>query len=177
MFLSNGRASPVRIVTLARAVLVMVTILSRMANVRTSSFTVRIPVWNRSELTLRSVGLSGILLPVLCEQGWSVAYQCVRRVHLLLLRGVLGVVHSGHSGCSLESCAYGRVLALLVFPFMSTVLGLWRCAYRWTRPSGGGRWGPSLRDSRGAFWVTHKCDQFFQVIGVIPWIWCFICLP
>ena len=53
-------------VMLARATLAMVTFLSWMANVRTSFFTVRIPVWNRSGLTLRSVGSSGTLLPVLC---------------------------------------------------------------------------------------------------------------
>ena len=41
---------------LARATLVMVTFLSWMANVRTSFFTVQIPLWNRSGLTLRSVG-------------------------------------------------------------------------------------------------------------------------
>ena len=57
---------------------------SWMANARTSSFTVRIPVWNRSGLTLRSVGLSCILFPVLCEQDRSAFYQRVRRVHLLL---------------------------------------------------------------------------------------------
>ena len=60
---------------------------SWMANVRTSSFIVRIPVWNRSGLTLRAVGLSGILLPVHCVQGRCVAYRRVRRVHLLLLQG------------------------------------------------------------------------------------------
>ena len=43
--LKNGRASPVWTVVLARATLVMVTFLSWMSNVRTSFFTVRIPVW------------------------------------------------------------------------------------------------------------------------------------
>ena len=33
-----------------------------------------------------------------------------------------------------------EVLALLVFPLMSAGIGLWRCAYRWTRPSGRVRW-------------------------------------
>ena len=70
--------------------------------------------------------------------------------------------------CSLESLCIWRVLALLGFPLMSTVLGLRRCAYHWTRPSGGGRWGHSLRDSRGAFWVAHECSQFFQGHGSTP---------
>ena len=52
----------------SRAALAMVTFLSWMANVRTSLCTVRIPVWIRSGLTLRSVGLSSTLLPVLCGQ-------------------------------------------------------------------------------------------------------------
>ena len=75
-----------------------------MAKIRTSFC----PVWNRSGLTLRSVGSNGILLPVLCVQEWCVAHRRVRRVHLLLLREVLGWYIFGHSGCSIESCAYGR---------------------------------------------------------------------
>ena len=39
------------------------------ANVRTSFFTVRIPVWNRSGFMLRSVGSGSILLPALFELG------------------------------------------------------------------------------------------------------------
>ena len=35
----------------------------------------------------------------------------------------------------------GEVPALLVFLLMSTRIGLRRCAYRRTRPLGGGRWG------------------------------------
>ena len=63
-------------------------ILVWMANVKTSFLAARIPVWNRSGLTLRSVGSSAILLPVHCVQERCVAFRRVRRVHLLLLRGV-----------------------------------------------------------------------------------------
>ena len=66
--LQMERQCPVRTVKLTRAVLAIVTFLSWMANVRTSFFTVRITVWNRSGLTLRSVGSGNILLPVPCGQ-------------------------------------------------------------------------------------------------------------
>ena len=56
-------------VKLACVALAMVTFLSWMANVRTSFFIVRIPVWNGSGLTLRSVGSGNILPPVTCGQG------------------------------------------------------------------------------------------------------------
>ena len=65
---SNGRASPVRTVKLARAVLVMVTF-SWMANLRTSFFTVLILAWNTNGLTSRSVGSgnrSGVLFADVC---------------------------------------------------------------------------------------------------------------
>ena len=52
-----------------------------------------------------------------CASRTGVVCCLPTRVHLLLLGGVLGVVHFGHSGCSLESCAYG---------------GCWRC---WFFPS------------------------------------------
>ena len=61
---SSGRASPVRTVKLTRAGLTMVIFWSWMVNVRTSSFIVRIPVWSRSGLTLRSDGSNNILLPI-----------------------------------------------------------------------------------------------------------------
>ena len=64
----------------------------------------------------------------------------------------------GHSGCSLQSCANGGgALALLVLHRMCSGPGLRRCAYRWTRPSGGGRWGHYLRDPRGVHWFAQKC--------------------
>ena len=47
------------------------------------------------------------------------------------------------------------VLALLVFPLMSTGLGLRWCAYRWTRPVGGGRWG-IICVTLGEFTGLHK---------------------
>ena len=49
-----------------------------------------------------------------------------------------------------------RVLALLVFPLMSAGFGLRRCANRWIRPVGGGRWGHYLRDPRGVHWFAQK---------------------
>ena len=66
-------------------------------------------------------------------------------------------------------CIFG-VLALLVFPLMSTGLGLRRCAYRWTRPSGGGRWSiPCV--TLGEFSGLHKSVlSFFRVMGVILWL-------
>ena len=97
--LFKWKASTVRTVKLARAALVMVTSLSWMANVKTSFFTVRIPVWNRSGLTLRSVGSDNMLLPVPCGQ---------RRFRPLLLRRLWGMTVLGLSWCSLEPCAYGR---------------------------------------------------------------------
>ena len=156
---------------LARAVLVMVTFLSWVANVRTSVFTVRIPVWNRSGLTLRSVGSSGILLPVPFlrqVQKWCVAYRRVRRVHLLLLRRVLEVVHFGVWLLLGVLCIW-RVLALLVFHLMYTGLGLRRCAYRQTRPVVGGRWGAFY--SRGAVWFAQYCAFCcFQGNGMVPYM-------
>ena len=174
MRLSDRRASLVRTVKLALAGLVMLTFLFWMANVKTSFFTARIPVRNRSGLTLRSVGSSGILLPVLCVQGWCVAYRRVRIEYLLLLRR--GWCIFGTLGVPWSPCAYGEVLALLVFPLMSTILGLWRCAYHWTRALGEGRWGHSLRDSRGVSWVAQKCARFFFQDGgsgpicVVPYV-------
>ena len=50
-----------------------------------------------------------------------------------------------------------RVLALLVFPLMSTGLGLRRCAYRWTRFWAEVAGGHSLRDPRGVHCVAQKC--------------------
>ena len=64
-----------------------------------------------------------------------------------------------------------EMLALLVFPFMSTRLGLRACAYRWTRKLGGGRRGHFLRDPRGVHWFARKCAQLFRLMGVIPLMW------
>ena len=64
-----------------------------------------------------------------------------------------------------------EVLALLVFLLMSTGLGLRRCAYRWTRPLGGGRWGHYLRDPRG----QKTAPYVIMVMEVIPFMQCCIC--
>ena len=147
--------------------LVMVTSWSWMSNARTSSFTVRIPVWNRSGSTLRSVGLSGILLPVLCVQEWCAVYRRVRRVHLLLLRGVLGMVHFGHSGCSLGSCAHGRCWLCLFFPSCLPDSG-----YGGVPIAGHALWaevgGGILCVTLGEFTGLHKS---------VPWMWCHMCQP
>ena len=105
---SNGRASPVRTAKLACAVFAIVTFLSWMANVRTSFFTVRILVWNRNGLTLRSVGSDNMPVLVPCGQGWHVVCQRVRRVRQFLFRGSWEMVVFGLFGYSLEPCACGR---------------------------------------------------------------------
>ena len=46
-------------------------------------------------MTLRFVGSGSILFPVFCGQGQCVVCQRVRRVHLLLLRGLLGTALLG----------------------------------------------------------------------------------
>ena len=126
------------------------------------------PGLERSGKTLRSFALSSILLPVHYVQGWCAAYQRVRRVHLLLLRGGWGEWHFfWHTGGSLGSCVFGEVLALLVFPLMYTGLGLRRCAYRWTRPSGGGRLGHYLRDSRGVGRYAQKRAILGMMCGIL----------
>ena len=177
---SDGRASPVRTVKLARAGLAM-TPLSRMPNVRTSFFTVRIPVWNRSGLTLRSVGSGNMLLPVPCGQEQCVVCQRVCRVHLLLLREVLGLALCWAFWVSLEPCAYRRErrregTRSASLPLMCTGQGLRRCAYHWTRPLGGGRWEHYLHDPRGAHWFVQKCassghgdgrDSIFAMLCVL----------
>ena len=87
-----------------------------------------------------------------CAQGSSAAVQ-----------GVLGVVHFGHSGAPWSLVHMGGA-GFAGFPLMYTGLGLRRCAYRWTRPSGGGRWGHSLRNSRGAVWFA-QCCAFYCLQG------------
>ena len=42
-------------------------------------------------------------------------------------------------------------------PHMSTGSGLRRCAYRCTRPLGGGRWGHYLRGPMGVHRFLHRC--------------------
>ena len=57
--------SPVPMMKDTCAALAMVTFLSWMANVRMSSFIVRIPAGNKNGSTLRSVGSNNMFLPVL----------------------------------------------------------------------------------------------------------------
>ena len=105
---SNGRASPVRTVMLARAGFIMVIFWLWMVNARTSFFTARILAWNRNGLTLRSAGSSGMLPPVLFSgQGWCAVSQRVRRVHPFLLQSLWGTALWGFSVCSQGHCSYG----------------------------------------------------------------------
>ena len=62
---------------------------------------------------------------------------------------------------SLEPCAYGGVLAWPVYLFMCTGAGLRRCAFRWTRPLGGGRWRHDFRNLRGVCWAARKTASYF----------------
>ena len=152
MRLSNGRASPVRTVMLTRAVLAMVTFSSWMVNVRTSIFTVRIPVWNRNGLTLRSVGSSGILLLVHCVRERCVAHRRVRRVLGVLCIWVCLLCLSFPS--CLQDSGYGGV------PITGHAL--------WAEVGGG-----IICVTLGKSSVVHKnALGFFGVMGVIPVIWC-----
>ena len=60
---------------------------------------------------------------------------------------------------------YIGVLALPVYTLMCAGLGLRRCAYRSTRPLGGGRWGHHLRDPRGVHWFAQKCASCIRCNG------------
>ena len=58
-----------------------------------------------------------------------------------------------------------KVLTLLILPLISAGLGLRRCHYRWTRPSGGGRWGHYLCDLWGVHWCAQRCALSVQEVG------------
>ena len=73
------------------------------------------------------------------------------------------------SGCSERFCAYGvrggeGTQALSLHPHLYRV-GLRKCAYRRTRPLGGGRRGHHLRDLRGVHWCAQKFARYFLVNG------------
>ena len=191
-FGSQGRTGPVRTVKLVRAVLLMVTFRSWMANVRTRSFAAQIPVWNRSGLTLRAIGLSSILFLVHRGQELCAVHQRVRRVHLLLLwrgggRG-WGWRFWGNLGAP-WSLVHTEGAGFASFLLVSTGLGLRRCAYRWTLRVGGGRWGHYLRDPWGLHWFAQKSasddhgdgsnSMFFNAVcaslsetAQSPWLFC-----
>ena len=75
-------------------------------------------------------------------------------------------------------CIWG-VLTLRVLPFISTGLGLRRCAYRWTRPLGRAWRGHSLRDSRGVVWFAQNCacccfqGHGSDPVGKVPYLLAF----
>ena len=65
---------------------------------------------------------------------------------------------------------------------MCTGLGLRRCAYRWTRPLVGGRWGHYLRDPRGVHWFAQECASCIlgdrsNSIYVMPYLLAFAGQP
>ena len=72
----------------------------------------------------------------------------------------------GSSAAVTGGVGYGGVLDILgapsglvhvgVLALLVPGLGLRRCAYRWTRPSGGGRWGHNSRDPQGVHWCARK---------------------
>ena len=64
-------------------------------------------------------------------------------------------------------CTWG-VLALLV-SLLCTRLGLLRCASRWTRPLGGGRWRHYLCNFPGEYYKIHKiaCMNYWVLCGIM----------
>ena len=131
--------------------LAMVTLLSWMANARTSSCIERILAGNRNGLTLRSGGSNSMSLLVLClRQEWHVVCQRVRRVHQFLLWGMLFLFFFWVSWFLLGVLCTWGVLALLNSLFC-TGLGFFRCASCWTLPLGGGRWGHYLCNLLGEY--------------------------
>ena len=66
----------------------------------------------------------------------------------LVENGVLG----WDAGCSQQPCENG----LRGYKLMSAGLGSRRCAFRWTRPLGGGRWRNSRRNLLGIYWCPQK---------------------
>ena len=89
-----------------------------------------------------------------CAQGSSAAFA-----------RVVGNGAFGEFWALLGALCMWRVLALLVYSLMCTRLGLRRCAYCWTRPLGGGRWGLYLRDLQGAHCFAQKFALYFLVDG------------
>ena len=99
------------------------------------------------------------------------AFQRVRSIHLLLLRVVLGLVHFGHSGSSLESCAYGRCWLCLCFPSCLQDSG-----HGGVPIAGHVQWAEVGRGilcvTLGEFTGLHQNAPIvvFRVVGVIPWM-------
>ena len=84
--------------------------------------------------------------------GGSVSYIKVTK-NFLFLRLQFELFFSNDA----QQVSFQTVLGVLVYLLMCTRLGLRRCAYRWTRPLGGGRWEHYLRDPRGVHWFAQKC--------------------
>ena len=72
---------------------------------------------------------------------------------------------------SLQCFVRMRVLALLVYLLLCTVLGSHRCASCWTRPLGGGRWRHYLCNLWGDCLAAHKTAFKFFGVQVKFWMW------
>ena len=82
-------------------------------------------------------------------------------------------------GVLLGILCFWRVLALLFSHIMSTGSGLRRCAYRWTRPLGRGRWEHYLRGLLGVHWFLQKCAWKIEgscsyCVGVMLYVVAFV---
>ena len=143
------------------AVVTMVTSWSWMVDVRTCFFIVRILVRNRIGLTFRSVGSDDMLLPVPCGQEWHVVYQRVRRVGLVLLRGVWGVALWGILGAPWSSVHMGSAGLAGLHPHVYSS--------RFTQADGG-RCEHFLRGLLGVHWWIQALRFMFIicVMEVIP---------
>ena len=134
----------------------MVTSSSWTGKSRTSFFIVRILVWNRSELTLRSVGFNNILLPVhCCGQGCHVALSTFAKGSFIPVAMVLLVV-------------LGKMLVLLVRPFLTIEPGMRRHVWRRTRPLGGGRCGYLSGSSPNSSKLFCIWDCLYYVLLHLP---------
>ena len=148
----------------------MVTFLSWTANVRTSFFIGRTLAGNRIGLTLRSVGSTNMLPPVLSEGRGGMLFasvcegfirscygeQCLWRfLGFLFLLGVL--------------CIWG--VLVLLGSLLCTRLGLLRCASCWTRPLGGGRWGHYLCNLWREYLKVHRIAYKYLEIYVVFMMW------
>ena len=152
---------------LARASLAMVTFLSWMANVRTSFFTVRIPVWNRSGLTLRSGGLENMLFLVpFFEESGGVLFANVCAGQVSSVSATVFVEKGAAWGLLvlLVVLLILGVSALLIYPLVCVGPEPRRRAFRWTRPSGKGRRGYCLPDN----W---KCATFGVIMCSTGYCW------
>ena len=65
----------------------------------------------------------------------------------------------GGRTCIVGALLVCEVTVLLAYSLMAAVSGVRRCAYRWTRPVGGGRWKYHLRTLLGVCWGSRRCIE------------------